>query len=185
MDRIFDKHRYLRVVCIYDAFHCRVCDRKTPHVELWHHTANNVNLKERPWDSHRLGKGMMCLSHSDIGLPTQTLVDQSFLHEKTGVYVRVRLKWYQQGSITSPAQDGYRACTEHYSIELNYTKKTKRGEWLGGGGYGIECVMDVRDLPLGNQKALDATLIEVASKETERSFADRMPKAEAEQLELF
>ena len=52
MDRILDEYRWLRVVCIYDAFHCRVCDRKTPHVELTHHTANNVNLKETPWDTH-------------------------------------------------------------------------------------------------------------------------------------
>lgn len=192
MDRILDEYRSLRVVCIYDAFYCRVCDQKTPHVELIHHTANNVNLKERPWDSHRLEKGMMCLSHSDIDWsPTQmypdpeTLVDQSFLHQKTGVYVHVRLKWRQSGFLTSPAQDGYRACTESYSIDLDYTKKTKRGEWLGGGYYGIECVMDVRDLPLGNQKALDATLIRVASEQTAKRFAHRIPKDEPTQLEMF
>ena len=185
MDRILDEYRWLRVVCIYDAFHCRVCDRKTPHVELTHHTANNVNLKERPWDTHRLEKGMMCLAHCDIGIPTQTLVDQCFLHEKTGVYVRVRLDWKQSGSLTSPAQDGYRACTESYSINLDYSKKTKRGEWLGGGYYGIECVMDVRDLPLGNPKALDATLLRVASEVTAERFTHRIPKDEPTQLELF
>lgn len=185
MDRILDEYRWLRVVCIYDAFHCRVCDRKTPHVELTHHTANNVNLKETPWDTHRLEKGMMCLAHSDIGLPSETLVDQNFLHERTGVWVRVRLLWRQHGSLTSPAQDGYRACTEDYSIDLDYSKKTKRGEWLGGGRYGIDCVMDVRDLPLGNQKALDAKLIQVASEVVAERFSHRIPKNEPKQLELF
>ena len=171
MDRILDEYRSLRVVCIYDAFHCRVCDRKTPHVELTHQTANNVNLKETPWDTHRLEKGMMCLAHVDIELPTQTLVDQSFLHEKTGVWVRVRLFWNQCGSLTRPAQDGYRACTEHYSIDLEYSKKpSTRRTSRQGGRYGIECVMDVCDLPIGNPKALDATLIQVASEQTEKEF---------------
>ena len=182
---ILDEYGSLRVVCIYDAFHCRVCDRKTPHVELTHQTANNMNLKERPWDKHRLEKGMMCLSHSDIDLPTQTLVDQSFLHQKTGVYVRVRLCWRQSGFLTRPAQDGYRACTEDYTISLDYTKKTKRGEHLGGGYYGIDAVMDVRGLPLGNQKALEATLIQVASKETEKRFSELIPKDKPSQMELF
>ena len=127
----------------------------------------------------------MCLAHSDIGLPSETLVDQNFLHERTGVWVRVRLLWRQHGSLTSPAQDGYRACTEDYSIDLDYSKKTKRGEWLGGGRYGIDCVMDVRDLPLGNQKALDAKLIQVASEVVAERFSHRIPKNEPKQLELF
>ena len=184
-DMVVDEYRYLRVVCIYDTFHCRVCDRKTPHVELTHHTANNVNLKERPWDKHRLEIGMMCLAHCDIDLPTETLVDRSFLHEKTGVWVRVQLKWRQAGSLTSPAQDGYRASTESYSIYLDYSKKTKSDETLGGGAYGIECVMNVRDLPIGNQQALDAKLIQVASEQTEKRFAHRIPKGEPTQLEMF
>ena len=128
---------------------------------------------------------MVCLAHCDIHLPSETLVDRSFLHEKTGVFVRVRLRWDQWGFLTSPAQDGYRACTEHYSIDLEYTKKTKRGEYLGGGHYGIECVMDVRDLPIGNQKALDATLTQVASEQTEKRFVHWIPKNEPTQLEMF
>ena len=184
-DDVVDEHRYLRVVCIYDAFHCRVCDRKTPHVELIHQTANNTNLKERPWDTHRLEKGMMCLSHCDIHVPTQALVAQSFLHEETGVWVQVQLLWHRRGFLTKPAQDGYRACTESYSIGLEYNKKTKRGEWLGGGRYSIDCVMDFSDLPLGNQKALDATLIQVASALAAERFSHLIPKDAPKQLEMF
>lgn len=185
MDRILDEYRNLRVVCIYDAFHCRVCDRKTPHVELTHHTANNVDLKERPWDKHRLQKGMMCLAHSDIHLPAETLVDQSFLHKETGVYVRVRLMWSQHGMLTAPAQDGYRACTEHYSIDFDYRKGTKRGEWLGGGRYSINSVANVTELPLENQKALDAFMVERARELVKKQFAYLIPKDYVEQPELF
>lgn len=184
-DELVDEHRNLRVVCIYDAFHCRVCERQTPHVELTHHTANNVNLNERPWDSHRLEKGVVCLAHCDIGLPSQTLVDQSFLHKATGVYVRVRLLWHQQGSLTSPSQDGYLASTESYSIDLNYTKATKRGEHLGGGRYGIECVANVCNIPLGNQKAMDAFMVGLASEQTQKRFSCMIPKDEPKQLDLF
>ena len=182
---ILDEHRNLRVVCIYDAFHCRVCDRKTPHVELTHHTANNVDLKERPWDTHRLEKGMMCLAHSDIELPLETLVDLSFLHKKTGVYVDVKFVWHQQGMLTTPAQDGYRACTDHYSIRLDYTKGTKRGEWLGGGfgGAGVEEI--IHGFPFGNQQAMDTILARIATERVEQRFSDRMPKDEPEQLEMF
>ena len=185
MDRILDEYRSLRVVTIYDAFHCRVCDRKTPHIELTHQTANNVDLKKSPWDTYRLEKGMMCLSHSDVDLPTETLVDRSFLHKLTGVYVRVRLDWRQSGYLTSPAQDGYPASTENYTIGLDYSKGTKKGEMLGGGygGYGIDKM--VNDLPLDNQKALDALIMRLAIVDTERRFADRMPKDEPEQLEMF
>ena len=184
-DTLFDEYGSLRVVCIYEAFHCRVCDRKTPHVELTHCTANNVDLKETPWDTHRLEKGMMCLSHSDIDLPKKTLVDRSFLHRKTGVYVRVQLDWKQQGRLTAPAQDGYRACTERYTIGFDFSKGTKQGEMLGGGygDYGIEDI--ICDLPLNNQKALDALIIGIAIQQTEKGFSYLIPKDEPQQLEMF
>ena len=184
-DTLFDEYGSLRVVCIYDAFHCRVCDRKTPHVELTHHTANNVDLKECPWDTHRLEKGMCCLAHCDIELPSQTLVDLSFLHQKTGVYVNVEFVWSQRGMLTAPAQDGYRACTEYYSIRLDYTKGTKRGESLGGGfgGAGVEEI--IHGFPFGNQQAMDAILAKIATQRVEERFSYLMPKDEPQQLEMF
>ena len=50
----------------------------------------------------------------------------------------------------------------YYTIGFDFSKGTKQGEMLGGGygDYGIEDV--IHDLPLNNQKALDALIIGIA-----------------------
>ena len=159
--------------------HCPVCDRITLHIDYQHKVC--MQRGEKPL-------ARMCQNHCDIELD-ETIVDEVFLHEPTGLFIHIRFDMHHWNSMhrgpnthdTDPHHISY-----SYSMDASRHKSGTGSEGGSAGPFNTNFYPDdYYTFDFDNRDLLKKQILMWAHKRATERWSEHIKPEHDNQLTLF